>query len=114
LLNRATLPDARIAYVKAGAAAYFADREAIDLLGKCDAKIARELPVVPFYPGHNKWDYRYSIGELKPDVVVTLWQPTPADEAAMTAWGYTKGRNGFYVRSGARVTSDINSDLSKQ
>ena len=24
-------------------------------------------------PGHMKWDYDYSIGQLKPDVVVQLW-----------------------------------------
>ena len=27
-----------------------------------------------FYPGHLKWDYEYSIGQLKPDVVVELWE----------------------------------------
>lgn len=26
-----------------------------------------------FYPGHLKWDYGYSIGGLRPDVVVQLW-----------------------------------------
>jgi hypothetical protein len=28
---------------------------------------------ISFYPGHNKWDYAYSIGELHPDVVAQLW-----------------------------------------
>jgi len=32
-----------------------------------------------FYPGHMKWDYDYSIGTLKPDVVVELYRPTPDD-----------------------------------
>ena len=100
LLHRSTPPNARIAFVKAGAAAYFAEREAIDLLGKCDPVVARAAPVVPFYPGHNKWNYRYSIGELKPDLVVTLWKATPADETRMTEWGYTKTKNGFYIRKG--------------
>jgi hypothetical protein len=26
-----------------------------------------------FYPGHMKFDYNYSIGEIKPDVIVSLW-----------------------------------------
>lgn len=26
-----------------------------------------------FWPGHMKYDYNYSIGELKPDVVQGLW-----------------------------------------
>jgi len=24
-------------------------------------------------PGHMKWDYDYSIGQLKPDMIVQLW-----------------------------------------
>jgi hypothetical protein len=27
-----------------------------------------------FYPGHLKYDYRYSIGQLKPDVITQLWR----------------------------------------
>jgi hypothetical protein len=50
------------------------------LLGKNDATIAREPmhldPKGGFYPGHMKWDYDYSIGTLKPDVVVELFRPT--------------------------------------
>jgi hypothetical protein len=26
-----------------------------------------------FFPGHMKYDYDYSIGRLKPDIVVSLW-----------------------------------------
>jgi len=77
--------NARIAVVSAGILPYFADRYAIDLLGKCDAKVAheemhRELQVPPqkeFWPGHLKWDYAYSIGELKPDLVVQTWGVAP-------------------------------------
>ena len=25
-------------------------------------------------PGHMKWDYAYSIGKLKPDIIVQLWE----------------------------------------
>ena len=58
------------------------DRYAIDLLGKNDLTIAHEPMHLPspgtsasrfFYPGHLKYDYRYSLGELKPDVVTQLW-----------------------------------------
>jgi hypothetical protein len=36
--------------------------------------------LVAFYPGHMKWDYAYSIGQLKPDVVAQLWrQPEEAE-----------------------------------
>lgn len=86
-LQEITTPDATIAVVTAGAIPYFSERPAIDLLGKNDAVIARVKPrstgspfdLEKFRPGHNKWDYDYSIGQLKPDVVVQLWGET--DEA---------------------------------
>lgn len=85
LLSRITTPDATIAVLAAGAVPYFTNRTAIDMLGKNDKKIAHEKmhrlsydskPLYKyraFYPGHLKWDYSYSIGELRPDVVVQIW-----------------------------------------
>lgn len=78
LVRRTTDPEATIAVGAAGAIPYFAQRRAIDLFGKNDRKIAREDAAVPqgwakwisFYPGHDKSDYDYSIGELKPDVIM--------------------------------------------
>ena len=76
-----TSPRATVAVVTAGAIPYYIERHSIDLLGKTDPFVAR-LPmrrapgwagVTGYYPGHLKWDYRYSIGELKPDVVAQLW-----------------------------------------
>ena len=63
--------------VGAGVLPYLADRTAIDLLSKNDTTIAHE-PMhidskVAFYPGHLKWDYDYSIGTLKPDLIVESW-----------------------------------------
>jgi hypothetical protein len=81
-LTRMTSPQAKIAVVWAGAIPYFSDRDAIDLLGKNDKRIARgnmRMDVVGanqltgFYPGHLKWDLAYSIGQLKPDVVTQFW-----------------------------------------
>ena len=55
---------------RAGALPYYAERGAIDFLGKCDPHIARLLPDlsarVAWYrmksvPGHNKYDLEYSI-----------------------------------------------------
>ncbi len=79
LLNRITNDQARIAVGYAGAIPYFSGRNSIDLLGKTDKKIAREdmrissWKYTGFYPGHLKWNYSYSIGELKPDVIAQLW-----------------------------------------
>lgn len=81
LLREITTSEARLAIVWDGALGYFSGRYCISMLGKNDYKIAREpmrtypLPggLVAFLPGHMKWDYGYSIGELKPDIVVQFW-----------------------------------------
>ena len=83
MMDRLTDRDASVAVVGAGVLPYFADRTAIDLLGKNDAAIAHEPmhidPTVGFYPGHLKWDYAYSVGVLKPDVVAETWFPSDED-----------------------------------
>ncbi len=77
-IRKITTPEAHIAVVTAGAIPYFSERPSIDLLGKNDAYIAR-LPahrpasLDDVRPGHMKWDYDYSIGQLKPDLIVQLW-----------------------------------------
>lgn len=78
-LRRATTADAKVAVVRAGTIPYFADRPAVDLLGKNDARVAREPARFAtggdfrdFRPGHMKVDLAYSIGAQKPDVVVQL------------------------------------------
>jgi hypothetical protein len=81
-LRETTAPDATIAVAWAGALPYHAERPAIDLLGKTDPVIAHQpmhpgnsgSPYTDFFPGHLKWDYAYSIGRLRPDVVVQLWR----------------------------------------
>lgn len=77
LLKALTTPDATVALAGVGIVPYFAERTCIDLLGKTDPVIARlpmDQTVIPeFKPGHMKWDYAYSIGTLKPDVVLELW-----------------------------------------
>jgi hypothetical protein len=80
-LREITTPEAHIAVVTAGAIPYFSERPAIDLLGKNDPTIAREPNHLPngigdIRPGHMKWDYAYTLGELKPDVVVQIWGDT--------------------------------------
>jgi hypothetical protein len=82
VLNRVTQSNATVAVVWDGAIPYFTDRPTVSILGKNDKRIAHlkmrratgPSELVAFYPGHLKWDYSYSIGELRPDVVVHLWQ----------------------------------------
>ena len=81
LLDSISAPGARVAVTEAGAVAYFSERTFVDLLGKNDRTVARvegRAAIDPagklmFTPGHAKWDYNYSIGVLKPDVVFQLW-----------------------------------------
>lgn len=71
LLKKATPTDARIADSWAGSTIYFSERYGIDLLGKSDKHIARMRQVSEGrIPGHNKFDYAYSLGVLKPNVVI--------------------------------------------
>jgi len=111
LLKRVTTPQASIAVTWAGAIPYFANRTAIDILGKNDLVIAREpakyMPRVPtltyFVPGHVKWDYAHSFGTLKPDVVVQMWwKPHEAEEYLDADYEKVRFRSfHWFVRKGS-------------
>lgn len=81
MIKRLTTPEAKIGVTWAGAIPYFSERYTVDFLGKTDKKIARDkMRTVEgsekyrfFLPGHLKYNYSYSIGELKPDVVLQFW-----------------------------------------
>ena len=88
-----------------GASQYFSGRRFIDLLGKNDRHIAHGAPATDvFVPGHNKWDIAWSLGHLRPDVVVG-----GVLDADARRFGYVamKPRSGdfpggyFYVRDGS-------------
>lgn len=88
-LQYVTTEKATIAVVTAGNIPYFSERTSIDLLGKNDPIIARGPAHLNsslfepgnYRPGHNKWNYAYSIGELTPDVVAQIWEGTDAEAA---------------------------------
>lgn len=69
-VNAMTTPDASIGVIWAGAIPYYADRRAIDFLGKSDAYIANlpadlDMSLI----GHNKYDLQYSIRKLQPTYI---------------------------------------------
>ena len=105
-LRETTAPTATVAVLAAGAIPYYAERGSIDLLGKCDHVIATSPPhpVATFRPGHNKWDYAYSIGQLRPDVIhlPAAWT-TAADVATITGWGYQPLTADLYVRRDSQL-----------
>ena len=77
-----TRPEGSVAATGVGTIGYYSERRIVDLLGKCDRHVARlpmrravrQNPLTYFLPGHLKWDYAWSIGELKPDLVAQLWE----------------------------------------
>jgi hypothetical protein len=83
LIQANTPPRCRVAEFYAGSVIYFSHRPGLDLLGKMDRHVARG-PAVPgaHKPGHNKFDYDYSLGQLKPDLVVANFK-LPDDEPTL-------------------------------
>jgi hypothetical protein len=109
ILQTITLPGAKIAVTAAGTEPYsLPDRYAIDILGKADPVVAHEpikspvslAGIADVRPGHMKWDYAYSIGKLKPDVIVQLWEEDykSADAYLADYTVITIGGLPFYLR----------------
>ena len=89
-LRSATAADATIGVTWAGAIPYFSHRPTVDLLGKSDRVVARRprQASVGFEPGHDKWDYQYSVGEMRPDLVAQLWHASDGERVAIERSGY--------------------------
>jgi hypothetical protein len=86
LLKQNTPVAARVADSWAGTIFYYSERCGIDFLGKTDSHIAH-MPVVSSgrKPGHNKFDYDYSLGVLKPDLVVANFKLPVTDDSMRRA-----------------------------
>jgi hypothetical protein len=92
-----TAPEAVIAVHAAGQIPYYSERTTIDLLGLNDPIVAMGEGHGEFYPGHNKWDYDYSIGQLQPDVIADNFAPLA--EFMRGVENYAKLPNGIYLRN---------------
>ncbi len=91
-----TSPDATIAVHAAGQIPYYSNRRTIDLLGLNDPIVAKGPVTGPFYPGHDKWNYSYSILQLRPDLIADNW--IKLGDFMKTASEYQELDNGMYVR----------------
>jgi arabinofuranosyltransferase len=91
--------DVTIAAAWVGAPAYFSGLRAVDLYGKADKHVAHLPGRLPFRAGHNKIDLAYSIGILRPDVVL-------ADDFNIPPFGYIRLPNGIFVRADSALTAD--------
>jgi hypothetical protein len=87
-----------VAVVAAGNIPYWSGLPAVDLLGKADPVIARRPSRDDFDPGHSKWDYRYSVCELRPDVVLQLFEPSRRERRQIDACGYEQVSGNIYAR----------------
>lgn len=102
LLIRATTSDTtRLAVAAAGATPYFARRPTEDLLGKNDRVVARLSPRGVFSPGHDKWDYDYSLRQRKSDLIVELVDKSETDERFIKSLGFEELENGMRLRAEA-------------
>ncbi len=102
LLLRATTPDDhRIAVAAAGATPYFSRRPTEDLLGKNDKHIARLPPKGVFSPGHDKWDYEWSLGTRKSQLIVEPVDVNEAEQKYIDDLGFKKLPNEMLLREGA-------------
>lgn len=105
-VDRIADPDATVAVTWAGAFPYFSNRTCYDMLGKCDAHIAR-LPAGERVKiaGHNKFDTRYTIDTYQPDLMVEgirLVQPEFFEQYYPVVVTVDGAKLMFSVRKGSR------------
>lgn len=98
-----TSPQATIAVHAAGQIPYYSGRRTIDLLGLNDPVIAKGPVTGPFYPGHDKWNYDYSILQLKPDLIADNW--IKLGDFMRGVNEYQELDNGMYVRKDSTVVN---------
>ncbi len=98
-----TSPQAVIAVHAAGQIPYYSERTTIDLLGLNDPIVAKGMGHGEFYPGHNKWDYGYSINQLRPDLIADNFAPLA--EFMRENQQYTKLENGIYIRNDSTLVN---------
>jgi hypothetical protein len=96
VLAEYTAPQATIAVHAAGQIPYYSERRTIDLLGLNDPVIAKGPVTGPLYPGHDKWNYDYSILQLKPDLIADNW--VKLGDYMRDKSEYQELDNGIYVR----------------
>lgn len=85
LLKENLAPTTTVADFWAGIVFYYSHVQGIDLLGKNDPHIAKMPALYGDIPGHNKFDFDYSLGVLKPDLVNAPFA-LPPDEEELEEW----------------------------
>jgi hypothetical protein len=100
-IRKYTDDNATIAAHAVGQISYYSDRRIIDLLGKSDPIVAMSPPTTSFRPGHNKWNYEYSIMTLKPDLIADEWGQVA--NFLKSKYEYYRLPNGIYIRQDSNL-----------
>lgn len=113
-----TTPLSVIATVWAGTPAYYSNRGMVDILGKNDREIASRKPIGNLHPGHNKWDYAFSFGKLRPDVIFQLWHHDDSDLKNIADWGYIRRchdalGSAYFLSGSSNINWSLLSDCPK-
>jgi hypothetical protein len=116
VIRDSTAPNAVLGVHAAGNLPYFADRKAIDMLGKNDAFIAQgPSRAAKFLPGHNKWDYDDSISRIRPDIVIDSMGPQSDLVPYLLKMGhYVRTPNDLWLRRDTREITNRPKLLSAQ
>ena len=113
-INEISTPQFKVGVFWAGSVPYYTHRYAVDFLGKSDPYIAHlstiEKSTVNTLPGHNKFDLRYSILELKPDYVAGFeWGGIDISAEARDLYERVKykGVNLYLLKDSSQVKWDL-------
>lgn len=99
-LKENTPQECTVADFWAGSVFYFSDRKGVDLLGKMDPYIAKlDANKTSRLPGHNKYDFDYSLGILKPDVLVASFNREQARDGDKLPVEGNEGFKGLLYRN---------------
>lgn len=116
-MQKVVRPGATIATAWAGIPAYFSDYKLVDVLGFNDRYVAREPSRLPgdedhprlYRPGHDRWDFDYLLGRVRPDAFFQVWGPRLEGLKVgelMTAAGY-KRRDGIWLKRSSPWVLDL-------
>lgn len=100
-VNEHTPDDITIGVTTAGNLPYFARRDAVDFLGKNDTVIARSEPWRSVEPGHEKLDLSYSIGQLRPELILQMPSLTDEDRDMILGLGYVQASDFVWYLPGS-------------
>ena len=111
LLRAVTTDRALIGVTWAGSQPYFDDRNAHDMLGKCDRHIAHGNVHLMmnwgmaggFIPGHLKYDFAYTVLQVQPDLLMRDVSRGPKEKGAFLQRykSYLLGRHEVFAKLGS-------------